>query len=109
MEASHGWYGAFSLSHEFRSAIALHGTTPVPLDVEARIAYADAANNSYYYASDRSGFADLFLSAAFPISSGSNVAYIPSLNFATLLSNSLLAGQPERTNFWLGLTLRYKF
>ncbi|MCW5941349.1 MAG: hypothetical protein KIS66_03905 [Fimbriimonadaceae bacterium] len=78
------------------------------LDVEAEAAYGDARSNGFLYAAPKSGFsfAGLHLSSTHDLGRGWSVT--PALHFTTLVDRAMLAGQPRRTNAWLGVSVSRK-
>lgn len=78
------------------------------LDVEAEIAYGDARSNGFLYAAPKSGFSFAGIHIGTTQNLGRGWSVTPSLHATTLLDRAMLAGQPRRTNVWLGVGVSCK-
>lgn len=95
-----------SLRLVFSRAIPF-GNAP-SLDIEAEMAYGDARSNAFLYGAPKSGLSFAGVHVGTTRELGEGWSLTPSLHFTTLLDRAMLAGQPRRTNLWLGVGVARK-
>ncbi|MCH7903053.1 MAG: hypothetical protein IH944_00640 [Armatimonadetes bacterium] len=103
-----GFYIMGSFSTSLANVFAFSGQSQ-PLDVRLWVGFANEAHNFFYYGSATSGITDagVRLSTGIPI--GGNFTLTPSVTYATLASDDLLAGAPNRQNVYIGVSIGLEF
>ena len=108
VDAVEGFYIMGSFSSSFQNAFAVSGQT-VPLSVRLWVGFANESHNFFYYGSATSGITDAGIRMWTDIPVGGNFTLTPSLTYATLASDDLLAGAPNRQNVYVGVSVGVKF
>jgi hypothetical protein len=108
VEVVKGYYVRASVSHLFEGGIKRPDGGNQAVRLSAHIAYADDKFNSYYYGADSSTLADLGLTLSTDFMfSGATVT--PYLAYTAFLDPDLVAGGPNRTNFYGGVKVGIRF
>lgn len=102
-----GYYA--SLSAGYACAMPWKKNAPTAMNLSARLSYASANYNKFYFSAPESAFTDLLLSASVPLSVGKSVSITPSLNYSTVVSSVLRDGVKDPDNFFTSLTASFAF
>lgn len=104
-KANMGMFATFGVSKSFETNFA---DKAMPVNFAATIGYADKKASNFFYGANRAGFTDLCgcLSTDMPFGEWT---FTPGVHYSTLLSNSLLAGAPNRSNAWVSFSFARKF
>lgn len=111
-----GTYASLSIGHSIEKIAELSSDIPVGMDIGMSLGWGSASYNKGYWSNSNQSISssklnDLAISAAFPISLG-DVVLSPSLNYVTLLNNSIretnqYAGDSDY--FFAGVSMSYEF
>jgi hypothetical protein len=107
VESVKGSYFQFGLSQTFDKIMTL-GKYPCSLVLGASYGWGNVAYNKGYFGVDSSGSNDLTLSAGLPITVG-RWTIKPSLNYSTMLDNSIRKASYKSDNFWTGVGISTSF
>ena len=108
VDAVEGFYIMGSFSTSLSNAFVFGGQAQ-PLNVRLWVGFANEAHNLFYYGSATSGITDAGVRVSTDIPIGGNFTLTPSITYATLASDDLLAGAPNRQNVYIGASVGVRF
>jgi hypothetical protein len=108
VEAVKGSYFQFGIGHLFEKIIKVNEKCYCGLQLGASVGWANSAYNKGYFGVHGGKFNDLTLSAGFPVCIGSWTIK-PSLNYSTMLDNSIRKATYKSDNFWAGVGISTSF
>jgi hypothetical protein len=103
-----GSYFQFGVGHLFEKIIKVNEKCYCGLQLGASVGWANSAYNNDYFGVHGGKFNDLTLSAGFPVCIGSWTVR-PSINYATMLSNSIRQATEKSDNLWFGVGISTSF
>lgn len=103
-----GNYYQLGVGHTFEKIATFSEECFCNLVLGASLGYGSAAYNKGYFGVNSDQSNDLTLTAGLPICFG-NWTIKPSVNYATLLSDSIRSGRENNDNLWGGLSLATSF
>ncbi len=84
-----GFYGTFSLSHDFGHLCSITDCVPIFMLVEANISFRDHKCNKFLYSVDKAAFTDANLTLKFPIQWNENWVLTPYIAGTTLIDHDI--------------------
>jgi hypothetical protein len=103
-----GNYYQLGVGHTFEKVTTFSEECFCDLVLGASVGYGNAAYNKGYFGVDSDQSNDLTLTAGLPICLG-NWTLKPSVNYATMLSDSIRSAADKSDNLWGGLSLSTSF
>jgi hypothetical protein len=103
-----GNYYQFSIGHTLEKIATFSEQCYCGLQLGASVGYGNAAYNKGYFGVDSDKLNDLTLTTGLPICLG-NWTIKPSINYATMLSDSIRSATDKSDNLWGGLSLSTSF
>lgn len=79
------------------------------LNLAGEIGYGDKKSNEFFYGNSKGAFTHVQLDLSTELAAFKGWNFKPSISYATLLDKGHLAGQPRRSNVWLGFTFSRAF
>lgn len=102
-----GYYA--SLSGGYTCAMPWKKGMPTTMNLSARLSYASADYNEFYFGVDDAAFTDLLLSASMPLTTYKSISITPSISYSTILDKSLRDAVSKPDNFIAGVTASLAF
>lgn len=102
-----GYYA--SLSFSYACALSPARKTATSLNFGARVSYASANYNAFYFGVDKGALTDLLLSASVPFPLTDKLSLTPAVYYSMVLDSDLRDAVNKPDNFVAGLTLSYAF
>lgn len=106
-DEANGFYA--SLGAGYSCSISRNKSASKPVNFSARLSYASANYNKFYFSAPESAFTDLLLTAGIPFSAGKSWSVTPAINYSTVLDGALRDGVKDPDNFFTTLTASYEF
>jgi len=104
-----GFYAGLAVGYCCPVALSKMSTS---LSLGAKLSYSNSRYNAFWFGKDKSGLADLYLTASMPFSVG-KASVTPSLSYYTIVDDALSDGLSgmglKSNNFVGGLTASYAF
>jgi hypothetical protein len=104
-----GSYIQFSIGHTFEKVRQWSDTCYCNLQLGASTAYGTSKYNQGYFDVNSGRLNDLTLYAALPICLEHDWTVKPSLNYSTMLSDTIRQATDKSDNFWFGLSVSKSF
>lgn len=105
-----GFYA--SLAAGYSCPVALSKAVSTSVSLGAKLSYPNSHYNAFWFGKDKSGLADLYLTASMPFTIG-KASVTPSVSYYTIVDNTLSEGLSgmglKSNNFVGGLTASYAF
>ena len=108
VQAIKGSYFQYSIGQTFDKIYSFSETCTCSLVLGASYGWANAAYDRGYFGVNSGQSNDLTLSAGLPVAVGSWTIK-PSLNYSTMLGNSIKDATPKSDNFWTGVGISTSF
>jgi hypothetical protein len=103
-----GSYFQFGIGHTIEKIYVVNEKCYCGLQLGASYGWGNAAYDKGYFGVDSSQSNDLTLTAGLPISIGTWIVK-PSVNYATMLSNSIREATGKSDNVWFGVGISTSF
>jgi len=104
-----GTYYQLGVSKTLEKVISWNDNCYSDLALGASIAYGNSAYNRGYFGVNGGGNNDLTLTAALPTPLGKYWVIRPSINYSTMLANSIREATDKSDNLWCGVSLSVNF
>lgn len=108
IEEVKGYRVVANASSEIPAGLVIPGKGAKSITIFGSVAYGDNNYNSYYFGADTSTISDMSIGASMKIAlSGFNLT--PFIKYTAPVDPDIMAGFPNRTNFFGGVSLSMKF
>lgn len=101
-DEAHGAYMSFTTG--YACTMPWQKEEPTNLNLSARLSYATAGYNGFYFGVDKAAFTDLLLSASVPLKTKGKVAFTPVVSYSKVLNTELRNSLEDPDNFYAGMT-----
>ncbi len=99
--AADGLYA--SVTAGYACAFPWRRSTLPQMNLTARVSYGTAGYNGFYFASEKSAFTDLLISASLPLKLEGRVSLTPSVSCSRVLDTELRDSVADPDNIWITL------
>ena len=82
---------------------------PLTVDLSARLSWASAGYNAFYFGADKAAFTDLLITASLPLKLSGGLSLIPSLSYSRVLDSDLRDSVAAPDNLWLAVAASMSF
>jgi hypothetical protein len=103
-----GSYFQFGLGHTFEKIVEVNEKCYCGLELGVSVGWGSSSYNNGYFGVDNGKFNDLTLSAGFPVCIDSWTVR-PSINYSTMLSDSIRTATADSDNLWVGVGISVSF
>ncbi len=108
IDETEGTYYQFGIGHTFEKITKLKNECYSHLELGASVGYGDSKYNKACFGQDTDKINDLTLTAGVPTCFGSWTLK-PSINYSTLLSDTIRGGRENNDNLWGGVSVSCDF
>lgn len=101
-DEAEGCYASLGLGYS--CAFPWQKTAGCTLNLAAKVSYATAGYNEFYFGAEKAAFTDMLITASLPMTLAGRVSLTPSVSYSRLLDSELRDSAVDPDNLWFGLT-----